>query len=168
MDSLSNSFRLGITGLPGSGKTSLAYRMAPVARGPAAKRIALLEGDKILAENIIPICRNIDRFVVEHFCLTQILSDYCEKLVDAMVFLNISPAVCETRCCNRKNHIVEKVNFEKLYEEIQEYNAKLVNRQNLLACTINLEQQKHILNYDLKKDKLIRFLFPNSHISEVY
>ena len=161
-------FRLGITGLPGSGKTSLAYRLAPKISDETIRGIALIQGDSVLTQNILPICKMLDRFVVEHICLAQICARSREQFLEAIVFLDISPAECKLRCNQRKNHDVGVVSFEELYCEIYASIAQLTDNQKMVSCIINGAQQDHILEYDLTGVDLMRFLFPNTYLLQAY
>ena len=161
-------FRLGITGLPGAGKTSLAYRLAPNISTATAQGIALIQGDCVLPNNIFPICKTLDRFVVEHICLAQICARSQDAILDAMVFLDISPKECMSRCEQRKNHEVGVESFEELYSEICSNMAQLTTNQNLLSRSIDKAQQAHILEYSLIGVELMQFMFPNTYLVEAY
>jgi len=161
-------FRLGITGLPGSGKTSLAYRLAPFMGKDTKKGIALFLGDDILPENILPICRIVDRFVVEHICLAQICSKGETGILDAIIFLDIFPEECKFRCSQRENHRVGINSFEELYKEIRLNIENLIVKHKVLICTVNKLQQQHILEYNLHKKELMNFLFPNTFLLRNY
>ena len=163
-----SAFRLGITGLPGAGKTALSHRLAPKISNEKVREIALIQGDRVLPQNILAICNLLDRFVVEHICLAQLCARSSEQILDAIVFLDISPEECKSRCDRRSEHYVGVVSFEELYREICSGIANLTNNQEIALCIINGAQQNHIIEYDLTGIDLMRFLFPNTYLVQAY
>ena len=158
-------FRLGITGLPGAGKTSLSWRLAPrICAENDKHEIALIHGDSVLPQNIVSICSVLDRFIVEHICLAQICEKSDVKFIDRLIFLDISPEECQMRCNNRKQHEVGVESFEELYEEIYFSIDRLAKAQGILLCRIDQRQQEYILQYDVKGIELVRYLFPGGFI----
>jgi len=162
-------FRIGIVGLPGSGKTMLSERLAPlVCLQNADYGVALISGDSVLPNNLSSICSSLNRFVVEHICLVQIFEIKDTQLLDAIIFLDIPIEICQQRCNSRKDHIVGVESFTDLYEEIYRTIDRLCNKYGIISCSINLVQQEYIVNQNLKNQELLRYLFPGEKLVENY
>ena len=96
--------RIGIVGLPGSGKTSIAITLISIlGKGEIAEnkpKWSYVNGDMILPENIVKVCGVLDKYVVEHMSLTDIMLRDNDILLDVLIYLDISAEECRKRIVN--------------------------------------------------------------------
>lgn len=169
-----NYFRLGIAGLPAAGKTQLAYRLwhnvddQGIRIDNSAAAIACLSGDMILPENIESVCNVVDRFIVEHICLPQLILRAKKPFCDMLVYLDISVEECKRRADLRVGHAVGVDSFVQLKNEIENCINKIGDSTNIAICTVGEEQQRYIREIDLMGYQLLKYLFSNKNIWESY
>ena len=163
--------RIAITGLPGSGKTTLA-KLLLVNRDKRCnvyivnRDYAFVHGDEILPNNIVKVCRVLDKFVAEHFCIADLMAKELLPPIDLIVMLDIPEDICRERIKLRGSHQVQTpLSFQMLRKEMLD-SLKLLSDKGVTIVSINeqdetfIHQQKliglELMNYLLENGKLLK------------
>ncbi|MBO5605481.1 MAG: hypothetical protein J5915_08860, partial [Acidaminococcaceae bacterium] len=71
------------------------------------KEYAFVQGDEILPGNIVKVCKLIDNYIAEHFCIAALLAKENVPPVDLIIVLDIPEVICRNRIKLRGNHQVQ-------------------------------------------------------------
>ena len=147
--------KIGITGLFGCGKTSLAFRLAP----RYDREIAYLSGDLLLAKNMANVSEKIDRYVLEHIDLSSFVLRK-QIVLDALIFINIPVSTCIERCYNRLNHTCNAISeFEIIYRDIYEQFCEAAEMEGVFCRELRTFEMETIWQDDMYDEVLIAYLF---------
>lgn len=154
--------RIGIVGLPGSGKTSIAIALISIlGKGEIAEnkpRWSYVNGDMILPENIVKVCGVLDKYVVEHMSLTDIMLRDNDILLDVLIYLDISAEECRKRIKNRPTHIVSypgsiedlEIAIRKQVSDLEKHGLKIVR--------VTISDENKVFEQMLRGTDLLDFL----------
>ena len=157
--------RIGIIGISGSGKTSLALRLAPNIN----VGMAYVSGDFLLEENIVRVVNCIDKVVVEHIDLAKLILEHNLDL-HSLIFLNLPVNVCIERVKIRSGHWCNPIeNFHRIHNTIHS-EFKIIQKNSSILCKeLNMENLEWIINKDLYGAELLDYIYGhNNIISKLY
>lgn len=148
--------------MPGSGKTSIAVALVSfLGRGGTSgnkPNWSYVNGDMILPENIIKVCSVLDKYVVEHMSLTDIMLRDNGILLDVLIYLDISAEECRKRIKNRPTHIVAYPgNLEDLEIAIRKQVSDLENN-GLKIVRVTISDENKVFEQMLRGTDLLDFL----------
>jgi len=148
---MQQKIRIGITGLPGSGKTILASRIAQSLRKYFNQYIPCIHGDHVLPININNILSILDSYIVEHFQLCKFLlygqNSKNFPFITHLLIIRTLKEKCIERCFNRKNHSIPSIDFCNIETKM---NEEILLFQN---------SSPQILYIDISEDLLDKILF---------
>ena len=151
--------RIGITGLPGSGKSLLSKAvLISDASGVTGCTIPYISGDALGAHNLGKVCSVLDNYLVEHMSLSNILLHNSGLNLDILIYLDIPWQVCKKRIRTRSGHNVGlPVELAVLEQEIRKEVAELQTK-GVCVLTLSLQDEKYICNRDLVGKELLEYL----------
>ncbi len=155
--------RIIITGLPGSGKTTMA-KMLLIDYNEnddnfqINREYAFVHGDEILPCNIVKVCRVLDKFVAEHFCIADLMAKELIPPVDLAILLDITEEVCGERIKNRNNHQVHvPFTLQELQEKLTE-SLTILSDKGIPIIRIDENDEDCISQHKLIGAQLFNFL----------
>lgn len=164
--------RIAITGLPGSGKTTLA-KLLLVNRDKRCnvyivnRDYAFVHGDEILPHNIVKVCRVLDKFIVEHFCIADLMVKEPLPPVDLIVVLDIPEELCRERIKVRGNHQVQTpLSFQMLKKEMFN-NLKTLSDKGVTIISISEQDETFIHQQKLTGLELMNYLLENGKLLKI-
>lgn len=154
--------RIGIVGLPGSGKTTIAVALVSfLGKGEPSEYKAqwsYVNGDMILPENIAKVCSVLDKYVVEHMSLTDIMMRNNDISLDVLIYLDVPAEECKKRMKNRLGHIVS---YPGSIEELELTIRKQVSdleKQGLKIVRVTTRDENKVFEQMLTGMDLLDFL----------
>lgn len=154
--------RIGIVGLPGSGKTTIAVALVSfLGKGEPTEYKAqwsYVNGDMILPENIAKVCSVLDKYVVEHMSLTDIMMRNNDISLDVLIYLDVPAEECKKRMKNRLGHIVS---YPGSIEELELTIRKQVSdleKQGLKIVRVTTRDENKVFEQMLTGMDLLAFL----------
>ena len=154
--------RIGIVGLPGSGKTTIAVALVSfLGKGEPTEykpQWSYVNGDMILPENIAKVCSVLDKYVVEHMSLTDIMLRNNDMSLDVLIYLDVPAEECKKRMKNRPGHIVSYPDsFEDLELTIRKQVSDL-EKQGLKIVRVTTRDENKVFEQMLTGMDLLDFL----------
>lgn len=154
--------KIGIVGLPGSGKTTMAVALVSfLGKGEPTEYKAqwsYVNGDMILPENIAKVCSVLDKYVVEHMSLTDIMMRNNDISLDVLIYLDVPAEECKKRMKNRLGHIVS---YPGSIEELESTIRKQVSdleKQGLKIVRVTTRDENRVFEKMLTGMDLLDFL----------
>ena len=158
--------RIGIVGLPGSGKTLLSKAIIITDPSGTDDVKPYVSGDSLRPENLGKVCSVLDSYVVEHMSLSNILLHNSGLNLDILIYLDIPWQVCEERIRTRFGHNVGlPVELAVLEQEIRKEVAEL-QTNGVCVLTLSLQDEKYICNKDLVGQELLEYLMRKAKADE--
>ncbi len=164
--------RIAITGLPGSGKTTLAKLLLVDCNKrcnvyTVNREYAFVHGDEILPDNIVKVCRVLDKFIAEHFCIADLMAKELLPPVDLIVVLDIPEDVCRGRIKLRGNHQVQTpLSFQILKKEMFN-NLKTLSDKGVTIISISEQDEAFINQQKLTGLELMNYLLENGKLLKI-
>ena len=161
--------RIAIAGLPGSGKTTLAkLLLVDYDKGHNTYTInrdfAFVHGDEILPANIVKVCKVLDKFIAEHFCIADLMAKELLPPVDLIVVLDIPEDICRGRIKLRGNHQVQTpLSFQMLKKEMFN-NLKTLFDKGVPIISISEQDESFINQQKLTGSELMNYLLENGKL----
>ena len=158
--------RIAITGLPGSGKTTLAKLLLVDCDKRCSvytvnREYAFVHGDEILPGNIVKVCRVLDKFIAEHFCIADLMAKELLPPVDLIVVLDIPEDICKGRIKLRGNHQVQTpLSFQMLKKEMFD-SLKLLSKKGVTIISVSEQDETFIHQQKLIGLELMNYLLKN-------
>ena len=154
--------RIGIVGLPGSGKTSIAIALISIlGKGEIAEnkpKWSYVNGDMILPENIVKVCGVLDKYVVEHMSLTDIMMRNNDISLDILIYLDVPAEECKKRMKNRLGHIVSYPGSIKELELTIRKQVSDLEKQGLKIVRVTTRDENKVFEQMLTGMDLLDFL----------
>ena len=148
--------------MPGSGKTTIAVALVSfLGKGEPTEykpQWSYVNGDMILPENIAKVCSVLDKYVVEHMSLTDIMLRNNDMSLDVLIYLDVPAEECKKRMKNRPGHIVSYPDsFEDLELTIRKQVSDL-EKQGLKIVRVTTRDENKVFEQMLTGMDLLDFL----------